>query len=265
MQRQSELPVTFGGTTSGSERQFAISRSLGTRTSALHGLKILSGHGLGGKVLSAGKVAAVSDYFNSPHITHQYYPSVAAERMCSIVAAPVVVRGEVRGVIYGATRTPTQFGTVTMKAVHEGATRLSFDLAVAETTDRKLKEIETTALLHASREMPTMPELENVRVAHAELRELAQSVTDTALRERLDQIMNRLTGSGARTSGVALASRETDVLALVAVGCTNVEIGERLGLSRETVKGYLRNIMRKLDSHSRTEAVSRARSLGLLP
>lgn len=265
VQRQCGLPIAFGGTVSGSGALFTISRSMGTRTAVLNGLKIHSGHGLGGKVLSLGKVAGVSDYFGSSYITHRYDPSVAAESMRSIVAAPVVLNDEVRAVLYGALRTSTQFGTVTFKAMHDCAKRMAFELAVAEAAEKRLRSLETTAVLTASREVPTAPELEDVRVAHAELRALAQSVSDPALRGRLDQIMRRLSGTRQETSDVTFSSRETDVLALVAVGCTNIEIGERLGLSRETVKGYLRNIMRKLDSHSRTEAVSRARSLGLLP
>ncbi|RFU42340.1 DNA-binding response regulator, partial [Actinomadura logoneensis] len=62
-----------------------------------------------------------------------------------------------------------------------------------------------------------------------------------------------------------LSPRELDVLAQVALGCTNAEAAARLGLLPETVKSYLRSAMRKLDSHTRTEAVSTARRQGLLP
>ncbi|MFC6932444.1 response regulator transcription factor [Actinomadura yumaensis] len=49
------------------------------------------------------------------------------------------------------------------------------------------------------------------------------------------------------------------------MGCTNAEAAQRLGLLPETVKSYLRSAMRKLDSHTRLEAVSTARRAGLLP
>ena len=42
------------------------------------------------------------------------------------------------------------------------------------------------------------------------------------------------------------------------------EIGKRLSVSRETVRTHTRDIYRKLAAHSRTEAVARARELGLL-
>jgi LuxR family maltose regulon positive regulatory protein len=45
---------------------------------------------------------------------------------------------------------------------------------------------------------------------------------------------------------------------------TNREIGERLTLALDTVKGHNRRIYRKLEVQRRTEAVARARELGLL-
>ncbi|MFD0660636.1 response regulator transcription factor [Thermocatellispora tengchongensis] len=62
-----------------------------------------------------------------------------------------------------------------------------------------------------------------------------------------------------------LSPRELDVLAQVAMGCTNAETARRLGLLHETVKSYLRSAMRKLGTHTRTETVAAARRTGLLP
>jgi LuxR family maltose regulon positive regulatory protein len=61
-----------------------------------------------------------------------------------------------------------------------------------------------------------------------------------------------------------LSERELEVLQLVAAGLTNREIASRLYLSLNTVKGHTRNIYGKLGVHSRTQAVARARALGLL-
>jgi len=52
----------------------------------------------------------------------------------------------------------------------------------------------------------------------------------------------------------SLTSRETDVLGYVARGYANKEIAEALGLTTETVRGYLKTIYRKLQVRSRTEA-----------
>ncbi|MBU7318156.1 LuxR C-terminal-related transcriptional regulator [Paenibacillus oleatilyticus] len=61
-----------------------------------------------------------------------------------------------------------------------------------------------------------------------------------------------------------LSVRELEILQLVAQGLSNHEISERLFLALSTVKGYNRNIFDKLQVKRRTEAVARARELGLL-
>ena len=62
-----------------------------------------------------------------------------------------------------------------------------------------------------------------------------------------------------------LSERELEVLQLIAEGLTNQEIASRLFLSLNTVKVHTRNIYGKLGAHSRTQAVARARALGVLP
>jgi LuxR family maltose regulon positive regulatory protein len=61
-----------------------------------------------------------------------------------------------------------------------------------------------------------------------------------------------------------LSQRELEVLRLVAQGLSNREISERLFLAVDTVKGHNRNIFGKLQVRRRTEAVARARELGLI-
>jgi LuxR family maltose regulon positive regulatory protein len=61
-----------------------------------------------------------------------------------------------------------------------------------------------------------------------------------------------------------LSRRELEVLHLMAQGLSNHEMSERLFLALDTVKGHNRNIFGKLHVQRRTEAVARARALGLL-
>ncbi len=61
-----------------------------------------------------------------------------------------------------------------------------------------------------------------------------------------------------------LSQRELEVLRLIAQGLSNREISERLFLALSTVKGHTRIIFDKLQVQRRTEAVARARELGLL-
>jgi LuxR family maltose regulon positive regulatory protein len=62
-----------------------------------------------------------------------------------------------------------------------------------------------------------------------------------------------------------LSDREAEVLQLIAQGLTNREIASRLYLSLNTIKAHTRNIYGKLDVHSRTQAILRASTLGILP
>lgn len=63
----------------------------------------------------------------------------------------------------------------------------------------------------------------------------------------------------------ALTERELEVLRLAAHGYTNKAIGVQLGISDRTVQGHLAKIYGKLHAASRTEAVMRAVTQGLIP
>jgi len=61
-----------------------------------------------------------------------------------------------------------------------------------------------------------------------------------------------------------LSGREAEVVNLLAQGCPDKKIAETLFIARETVHKHLKNIYGKLGVHNRTEAVARARELGLI-
>jgi len=61
-----------------------------------------------------------------------------------------------------------------------------------------------------------------------------------------------------------LSQRELEILALIAQGLSNSQISDRLFLALATIKGHNRNIFSKLQVQRRTEAVARARELGLI-
>jgi LuxR family maltose regulon positive regulatory protein len=62
-----------------------------------------------------------------------------------------------------------------------------------------------------------------------------------------------------------LSARELEILQLIAQGLSNQEIGDRLFLALDTVKGHNRRIFDKLHVQRRTEAVAKARALHLFP
>ena len=61
-----------------------------------------------------------------------------------------------------------------------------------------------------------------------------------------------------------LSERELEVLCLMAAGSSNQEIADELVIALGTAKRHTANIFEKLDVRNRTEAVTRARQLGLL-
>jgi LuxR family maltose regulon positive regulatory protein len=62
-----------------------------------------------------------------------------------------------------------------------------------------------------------------------------------------------------------LTARELEILTLLAAGAPNPRIAEQLVVSLDTVKKHVSHVLGKLGAANRTEAVTRARQLGLIP
>ncbi|MEU9017371.1 helix-turn-helix transcriptional regulator [Actinomadura sp. NPDC048394] len=265
LHRTTGLPMVFGGALSGRDRM-RITELVGNTTDSLNGLVVRHGNGLGGKSMATGRPMWVSNYPCAASISHDYDKPVGREGLLSIVAVPVVVRRRVRAVLYGALREPLSLADRIVGAAVQAARDLEQDLAVRDRADEAL-----------AWRPPGTPDAaarwEEVRAVHAELRALAEQVADAPTRDRLRAMTLRLAAAGldpdaaepAAAPRPVLSPREVDVLSYVAIGCTNAEAAARLGLLPETVKSYLRSAMRKLDAHTRLEAVTSARRAGLLP
>ncbi|MFG1810400.1 LuxR C-terminal-related transcriptional regulator [Streptomyces sp. NPDC049040] len=258
------LPVAFGGLVAGAgAQQFRISELAGADTDSLRGLAVRTGNGLGGKTLALGRPCAVTDYGSSRAISHEYDAAVAGEGLRSVLAVPIVVHRQVRGVLYGALRQPFSLGDRPLAAAIDAARDLEQALAVRDEARRLL----------ASCQAPVAADpraWEEVREAHTELRALAVRIPDARLRQDLLAACARLasaavSSAGARPPLAPLTPRELDVLTTIASGATNAVAASRLRLRPETVKSYLRSAMRKLGAHTRLEAVTAARRGGLLP
>ncbi|MDI2129897.1 ATP-binding protein [Yinghuangia seranimata] len=129
---------------------------------------------------------------------------------------------------------------------------------VYEQARAKLRLVE--ALILADRRADAAVVADEVRATAADLRAvpLAEAVDALARRARL--------GGSASAAGPAtvLTGREQEVLALLAKGRSNRQIGEALFISTKTASVHVSNILAKLGAASRTEAVALAYRAGLI-
>lgn len=95
---------------------------------------------------------------------------------------------------------------------------------------------------------------------------LGRPLVSAALAPKLmSELATAVRRDAPRAEGTArLTERELEVLRLVARGMSNRAVAESLFLSENTVKNHVRNILDKLEAHSRMAAVVKASHLGLL-
>lgn len=88
------------------------------------------------------------------------------------------------------------------------------------------------------------------------------AITPATAARMLKRFVHR---SGERSDSDGLTDREVEVLRLVTAGLRNKEIAVKLGISENTAKYHLKNILEKLHAQSRAELAGRAVREGLLP
>lgn len=71
--------------------------------------------------------------------------------------------------------------------------------------------------------------------------------------------------NAAARAALGISGREFEVLTLLAAGRSNKEIAHKLEVSPNTVKTHVARLFEKLEAARRTEAILRARELGLIP
>jgi LuxR family transcriptional regulator, maltose regulon positive regulatory protein len=96
---------------------------------------------------------------------------------------------------------------------------------------------------------------------------LSHLLTEGALRAKVEDLSERLAGSGARErlrSAMSLTAAEVRVLQLLPTHLSLAEIAEQLHVTRNTVKTQVSATYRKLQADTRAAAVNRGRELGLI-
>ena len=228
------VDMAFAASVDRSGSSFVLDRFDGARSGSLRGVRSAVGDGLGGRCIALRRPVYVVDYVTARGISHQYDDAVSGEGLRSIVAVPVLDGGTVREVVYAGTRGRTGFG------------------------ERLVERTVEIVRGHPTVDTPADD-------VCAELREIAAAMSEPALRRRLEDVVDRLATAEPERPAATLTPRELDVLAEVALGHGNRAVAARLGLTEQTAKSYLKAAMSKLDSHTRGEAVHRARGFGLLP
>lgn len=163
--------------------------------------------------------------------------------------APELVLMDVRMPQLGGVETARR-----MKAAHPAMSIVM--LTVSEDEDDLFRAIEAGAQGYLLKDL----EGEQLRIMlEAVARGEAAITAATAAR-----ILKRFTrhDEAPRTDG--LTDREVEVLRLVTAGLRNREIASRLGITENTAKFHLRNILDKLHAHSRAELAGRAVREGFL-
>ncbi|AHI23520.1 acetate metabolism transcriptional regulator RamA [Corynebacterium vitaeruminis] len=255
------IPVTMYATVLPDNR-LQISQWIGLRTPALQNLVIDSGVGVGGRVLSTRRPVGVSDYTRANVISHENDAIIQDEGLHSIVAVPVIVNREVRGVLYVGVHSPVRLGDKVIEEVTMTARTLEQDLAVNAAARRNEGVRSGT---NKQGRLMNGAEWEQIRSTHSKLRMLANRIEQDDIRAELEELCDQMVAPVRVKQTTKLSARELDVLSCVALGHTNLEAAEEMGIGAETVKSYLRSVMRKLGAHTRYEAVNAARRIGALP
>lgn len=254
------IPVAMYGTLLADNR-LQITQWIGLRTPALQELVIESGAGVGGRVVATRRAVGISDYTRANVISHEYDKQIQDEGLHSIVAVPVITQREIRGVLYVGVHSPVRLGDKVIEEVAMTARCLEQDLAV----NTALRQGDGARAGQKTGRVMDSAEWEQVRSTHSKLRMLANRVGDENLRKEIEQLCDQMVSPVRVKQTTKLSARELDVLSCVALGHTNVEAAAEMGIGAETVKSYLRSVMRKLGAHTRYEAVNAARRIGALP
>jgi DNA-binding NarL/FixJ family response regulator len=168
--------------------------------------------------------------------------------------AVVVARAQRPDVILMDLRMPDGDGVAATTAIRADPGAPAVIVLTTYDTDADiLRAVEAGAIGYLLKDTPRADLVRAIRAASAGETVLAPVVAG--------RLVSRMRGPQPE----ALSARETEVLALVARGLTNVQIGRALYVSEATVKTHLVRACAKLGVTGRTAAVTRAMELGALP
>jgi LuxR family transcriptional regulator, regulator of acetate metabolism len=249
-------PVVFAGLRD--QDAIAVTASVGHMTPALRTIRVTPQRGLGGLIWLNKRAILVRDYGSADEITHDFDDQILGEGITDLAAAPIVVDGSVRGLLYAGWRGQGPLGDDVVQALTVEASRVATELRTRDEVDRRVAAM--TARSQAEQAEASALDWMN------ELRDIATVSSDDDSRRRILELVDQIAGGRQRGAepSIPLTPRQLEVLSLVAMGFGNRVVADRLGLTVDTVKTYLRAAMVRLGAHNRHEAVVKARSAGHL-
>jgi DNA-binding CsgD family transcriptional regulator len=143
--------------------------------------------------------------------------------------------------------------------------------AAAAETPKRLRAARPSSLAPLDGATPSCacgaPLAPTVRVLQESVERLERLVASMSSLSPADTPSTKRAATRPSGDGLAspLSSRQLEILGLVAEGLTTEEIAQQLWLSVATVRNHVARSLRALGAHSRVDAVTRARRLGLLP
>jgi DNA-binding CsgD family transcriptional regulator len=227
----------------------------------------------------------IPDMLRATTVDPKVFPSSAWRSRAALARldedGPDAVRDEVDGVLdelRTARRMPRAAGAVAA-TLDNWIAVVAAERSRVDGTDPELWEAALAAMrrrVHAEWEMYAQFRLAEAFATHgasaratAELSEAYERATRLGAEPLADNMRSlarrarvKLPGAAPPSAGL-LTAREAEVLALVAEGLTNRQIGRRLFISEKTASVHISNLMAKLDVTNRTQAVHAARKRGL--
>lgn len=263
-----QMDVAFAAQVTQDGTMLEITGTSGAATRVLDGVRVDAGHGLGGKALVLGRPASVQRYVAAKGITHQYDRLVQAERIETMTVLPIFVDRVPKMMMYLAHRRPLNLGDVWFDACLPLVRKAERDLRAEEQVRRRLDQLQHESDAVSGGEASARSTLRSIV---DELADIASSITDEQLRSRLDALQQLASGHARHVAETTLPAppprlggREVDVLREVALGRTNRQVADALGIVESTAKWYLKSAMRKLEATNRVHAVRIAREAGFI-
>ena len=140
----------------------------------------------------------------------------------------------------------------------------NFDLQVETADGRRWCNVSVLAADEGNSTMPYSIHIVRQIDVRKRLELLVRDFVVTGTGMPAEQATTLISSTRAPARETELSDREVSVLRLLARGVTTINVAEQLHISRTTVNNHIQHILRKLDVHTRLEAIRRAEHAGLI-